>query len=208
MVNPRLPDGGPITLTSDLNMILPIYAYGQPVLKKVAATIAPDFEGLEQLIADMWETMYHAEGVGLAAPQVGMSVRLFVIDTLQLDKEEKKGDKEPGFKKVFLNAEMIDETGDRWTYEEGCLSIPRIRGDVERPPHIRLWYQDEHFQEFEETFTGINARVIQHEYDHIEGVLFTEHLKPLKKRLIQRKLDDIRQGKVSMDYKLRFYNGR
>lgn len=205
MVNPRLPDGGLITLTSDLNMILPIYAYGQPVLKKVAATIAPDFEGLEQLIADMWETMYHAEGVGLAAPQVGMSVRLFVIDTLQLDKEEKKGDKEPGFKKVFLNAEMIDETGDRWTYEEGCLSIPRIRGDVERPNTIRLRYLDEQFAEHEEVFTGVNARVIQHEYDHIEGVLFTERLKPLKKRLIQRKLDDIRLGKVNTDYKMKFF---
>ncbi len=189
-------------------MILPIYAYGQPVLKKVAATIEPGLEGLEQLIADMWETMYHADGVGLAAPQVGMSVRLFVIDTLQLDKDEKGGDKEPGFKKVFINAQMVDETGDLWTYEEGCLSIPRIRGDVQRPPHIRLRYQDENFQEHEETFTGVNARVIQHEYDHIEGVLFTERLKPLKKRLIQRKLEDIRQGKVSMDYKMRFYNVR
>ena len=189
-------------------MILPIYAYGQPVLKKVAAPIEPGFSGLEQLIADMWETMYAAEGVGLAAPQIGMSIRLFVIDTEQLDKEDKKGDTQPGFKKVFINAEMIDETGDLWTYEEGCLSIPRIRGDVERPPHIRIRYQDEQFQQHEDTFTGINARVIQHEYDHIEGVLFTEHLKPLKRRLIQRKLDDIRQGKVSMDYKLRFYNAR
>lgn len=189
-------------------MILPIYAYGQPVLKKVAAPIDSGFEGLEQLIADMWETMYHADGVGLAAPQVGMSVRLFVIDTLQLEKDEKDGDREPGFKKVFINAQKIDESGSLWTYEEGCLSIPRIRGDVERPPHIRLRYQDENFQEYEETFTGINARVIQHEYDHIEGILFTERLKPLKKRLIQRKLEDIRQGKISMDYKLRFANVR
>lgn len=189
-------------------MVLPIYAYGQPVLKKVAAPIEPGFEGLEQLLADMWETMYQAEGVGLAAPQVGMSIRLFVIDTEQLDKEDRKGDKEPGFKKVFINARMVDETGDLWTYEEGCLSIPRIRGDVERPPHIRIRYQDENFQEHEETFTGVNARVIQHEYDHIQGVLFTERLKPLKKRLIQRRLEDIRQGKITMDYKLRFYTGR
>lgn len=185
-------------------MILPIYAYGQPVLKKVAATIEPGFEGLEQLIADMWETMYHADGVGLAAPQVGLSVRLFVIDTLQLEKEDKGDDQEPGFKKVFINAQKVEESGKLWAYEEGCLSIPRIRGDVERPPHIRLRYQDENFQQFEETFTGINARVIQHEYDHIEGILFTERLKPLKKRLIQRKLEDIRQGKISMDYKMRF----
>ena len=190
-------------------MILPIYAYGQPVLKKVAAPIGPEFEGLEQLIANMWETMYHADGVGLAAPQIGMSIRLFVIDTEQLDKDEKdKKDKEPGFKKVFINAEMLDETGEAWTYEEGCLSIPRIRGDVERPPLIRLRYLDEQFQPHEESFSGINARVIQHEYDHIQGVLFTERLKPLKKRLIQRKLEDIRQGKISMDYKLRFYTGR
>lgn len=189
-------------------MILPIYAYGQPVLKKVAAPIEPGHQGLEQLIADMWETMYHAEGVGLAAPQVGVSIRLFVIDTLQLDKDERKGEKEAGFKKVFINAQMLDEVGELWTYEEGCLSIPRIRGDVERPPQIRIRYLDENFQEHEESFSGINARVVQHEYDHIEGVLFTEHLKPLKKRLIRRKLDDIRLGKVSMDYKLRFVNAR
>ena len=188
-------------------MILPIYAYGQPVLKKVAAPVEPGFEGLEQVIADMWETMYHADGVGLAAPQVGLGIRLFVIDTLQLEKEDKK-EREPGFKKVFLNAQLVEESGDSWTYEEGCLSIPRIRGDVERPPVIRLRYQDEQFREYEETFTGINARVIQHEYDHIEGVLFTERLKPLKKRLIQRKLDDIRSGKVSTDYKMRFISLR
>ena len=188
-------------------MILPIYAYGHPVLKKVALPIEPGFDGLEQVIADMWETMYHADGVGLAAPQVGLGIRLFVIDTLQLEKEDKK-DREPGFKKVFINARMVEETGDLWTYEEGCLSIPRIRGDVERPPVIRIRYQDEQFQEHEETFTGVNARVIQHEYDHIEGVLFTERLKPLKKRLIQRKLDDIRSGKVNTDYKMRFFNLR
>lgn len=189
-------------------MVLPIYAYGQPVLKKVATPIEPGYEGLDELIANMWETMYQADGVGLAAPQIGLSIRLFVIDTEQLDKDEKKGEREPGFKKVFINAEMIDETGEGWTYEEGCLSIPRIRGDVERPPHIRLRYLDENFQPHEESFTGINARVIQHEYDHIQGVLFTERLKPLKKRLIQRKLEDIRQGKITMEYKLRFYAGR
>jgi len=184
-------------------MILPIYAYGQPVLKKMAAPIGPDYPDLATIIANMWETMYHAEGVGLAAPQVGMPIRLFVIDTLQLEKEDKK-DKEPGFKKVFINAQMLDETGPEWTYEEGCLSIPNIRGDVVRPPVIRLRYLDDNFQEHEETFSGVNARVIQHEYDHIEGVLFVERLKPLKKRLIQRKLENIRVGKVNTDYKMRF----
>lgn len=189
-------------------MLLPIYAYGHPVLKKVAAPLAPDYPGLQDLIANMWETMYHAEGVGLAAPQVGASIRLFVVDTLQLEKDEKKDPKEEGFKKVFINAQKVDETGEPWTYEEGCLSIPRIRGDVERPPTIRLRYMDENFAEHEETFAGVNARVVQHEYDHIDGVLFTERLKPLKKRLIQRKLENIRIGKISTDYKMKFYNVR
>lgn len=184
-------------------MVLPIYAYGQPVLKKVAESIGPDYPDLAELIANMWETMYAAEGVGLAAPQIGLAVRLFVIDTEQLEKPDKP-DQEKGFKKVFINAEMLDETGELWSYEEGCLSIPRITGDVERLPHIRLRYLDEQMVEHEELFEGINARVIQHEYDHIQGVLFTEHLKPLKRRLIRRKLDNIRDGKIETDYKMRF----
>lgn len=188
-------------------MILPIYAYGQPVLKKVAVAITPDYENLDKLLADMWETMYHADGVGLAAPQVGLPIRLFVADTEQVDRKEPKEGDEP-FKRVFINAQMIEETGDDWTYEEGCLSIPDIRGDVERPSVIRVRWQDEHFKEHEAVFTGINARVIQHEYDHIEGILFTEKLKPLKKRFIQRKMDAIRMGKISTDYKMRFYNVR
>jgi peptide deformylase len=188
-------------------MILPIYAYGHPVLKKIAADIDPDYPGLQELIADMWETMYKADGVGIAAPQVGFSIRLFVIDTEQLErKEEKEGD--IGFKRVFINAQKVEEYGDTWNYEEGCLSIPNIRGDVERPKNLRIQWLDEHFQPHEETFTGINARVIQHEYDHLQGVLFTELLKPLKRRLVQRKLEDIRLGKVSADYKLRFYTAR
>lgn len=182
-------------------MILPIFAYGQPVLKKKAAPISSDYPELDVLVANMWETMYNAHGVGLAAPQIGLSIRLFVIDTLQLKGEEEGHE---GFKKVFINAEMLDENGQAWAYEEGCLSIPDIRGDVERQAAIRLRYLDEKFQPFEETFTGINARVIQHEYDHIEGILFTERLKPLKKRLIQRKLDAIRQGKISSDYRMKF----
>ena len=148
------------------------------------------------------------DGVGLAAPQIGQSIRLFVIDTLQIEQDEKDEPPFQGFKKVFINARKVEETGKPWSYEEGCLSIPRIRGDVERPETIRLRYQDENFVEYEETFTGINARVVQHEYDHIDGVLFTEKLKPLKKRLIQRKLEDIRLGKINVEYKMRFFNGR
>jgi peptide deformylase len=188
-------------------MILPIYAYGQPVLKKVATPIGPDYPGLTELIANMWDTMDNADGVGLAAPQIGLSIRLFVIDSTEVDRK-KLNDGDAGFRRVFINATMLEETGPDWVYEEGCLSIPKISGDVERPPVIRLRWQDEQFVEHEETFSGINARVIQHEYDHLEGVLFTEKLKPLKKRLIQRKLDAIRLGKISADYKMRFFNVR
>lgn len=182
-------------------MILPIYAYGQPVLKKEGQPIDRDYPGLEQLIADMWETMYHAEGVGLAAPQIGHSIRLFVVDTMQMMKE---GSDLVGIKKVFINAEIVDEEGAPWEYEEGCLSIPDIRGDVERLPRIRLQYLDEKFHSHDEVFDGMNARVIQHEYDHIDGILFVEHLKPLKRRLIQRRLQAIKEGKVQADYRLKF----
>lgn len=183
-------------------MILSIYAYGQPVLRQQAAEIGPDYPGLDQLIADMWETMYHAEGVGLAAPQIGKSIRLFVVDTLQL--EEKGRKVEQAVKKVFINAQLLNETGDRWTYEEGCLSIPDIRAEVERQPEIRIRYMDEQFQEHEEVYTGVTARVIQHEYDHIEGILFIEHLSPIKKTMIRSKLENIRKGKVKADYKMKF----
>jgi peptide deformylase len=190
-------------------MILPIFAFGQPVLKKIAAPIGPDYPELAALIDNMWETMYHADGVGLAAPQIGQAIRLFVIDTLQINRDKKDKDAkefaQPGFKKVFINAQVLEETGEPWNYEEGCLSIPNIRGDVERPDTLRIRWQDESFETFEDTFTGVNARVIQHEYDHIQGVLFTEKLKPLKKRLIQRRLEDIRMGKVNVDYKMKFY---
>lgn len=182
-------------------MILPIYAYGQPVLKQVAKDIAQDYPDLQELIANMWETMYNASGVGLAAPQVGLPIRLFVIDTIQIKDEDKKAE---GIKRVFINAHKIEEQGEPWTYEEGCLSIPDVRGDVDRPPTLRLRWMDENFQAHEETFIGVNARVIQHEYDHIDGVLFVEHLKPVKKRLVRRKLEDIRKGKVKAEYKLKF----
>ncbi|NNF20421.1 MAG: peptide deformylase [Saprospiraceae bacterium] len=182
-------------------MILPIYAFGQKILKQVGKEIGQDFEDLDTLIANMWETMYNAKGIGLAAPQVGKSLRLFLVDTKQIEEEEQE---HVGIKKVFINAEMIEESGEEMNYEEGCLSIPDIRGDVLRQPTIRIWYQDENFEEHEEDFTGINARVIQHEYDHIEGKLFTEKLQPLKKRLIKRKLDNIRKGKIAVDYRMRF----
>lgn len=182
-------------------MILPVFAYGQPVLKKMADTIDKDYPELETLLTNMWETMYNASGVGLAAPQIGKGIRIFLVDTIQLQEEGEEG---KGLKKTFINAEIIEESGDEWPYEEGCLSIPDVRGDVERKEKVTIRYQDENFEEVTETYEGLNARVIQHEYDHIEGVLFTEKLKPLKKRMVQRKLDAIRKGNVSADYKLKF----
>ena len=189
-------------------MILPIYAYGQPVLKKMAEDIDKDYPELEILIANMFETMYKAEGVGLAAPQIGSAIRIFLVDTLtpqEKDKEEEG--KEPefqGIKKVFINAEMIDETGKNGTFEEGCLSIPDITGDVDRLDTIKIRYVDENFEEHIEVYDGTNARVIQHEYDHLEGILFTEKLKPLKRRLIKRKLEKLKKGLYKGEYKLKF----
>ena len=182
-------------------MILPIYAYGHGVLKKKGENISPDYPDLPQLIANMWETMENAHGVGLAAPQVGLSIRLFVIDTFDMMEESHK---EEGMRKVFINAQKLEEGGEVSAYEEGCLSIPEIRGDVDRPAQLRLRYLDEQFVEHEEVFIGINARVIQHEYDHIDGILFVEHLRPLKKRLIKRKLDNIKKGDVKSTYKMKF----
>ena len=181
-------------------MILPIYIYGQPVLKQVAAEIPRDYEGLAELVDNMWETMYNAHGVGLAAPQIGKSVRMFLVDTEQLEDEESD---HQGIKKVFINAEKIEETGEHWEYEEGCLSIPDIRGDVSRRENLRIRYYDLDWQLHEEEFDGINARVIQHEYDHIDGVLFVEHLKPLKRRMIQRRLDSMRKGILKAEYAVR-----
>jgi peptide deformylase len=185
-------------------MILPIFAFGQPVLKKKALDIDADYPDLSSLIANMYETMYHAHGVGLAAPQIGLSIRLFVMDTIQVMEE---GEKEKGIKKAFINPEKIEETGEIKPYEEGCLSIPQIRGDVDRPEIIHIKYLDEQFVEHIETYEGLNARVIQHEYDHIEGLLFIEKLKPLKKQLIKRKLDAIRKGQVEVDYRMKFVVG-
>ena len=183
-------------------MLLPIYAYGQPVLKKVAEDISPDYPNLSKLIENMWETMYEAHGVGLATPQIGQAIRLFTIDTEQIEKEEES--QHVGFKKVFINAQKIEESGEKWSYEEGCLSIPNIRGEVMRKPFLTIRYLDEHFVEHTETFDGVNARVIQHEYDHIDGILFTDHLSPVKRTLIRNKLENIRRGKVNAEYKMRF----
>lgn len=182
-------------------MILPIYAYGQPVLKRKAADIGPGYPELQTLIANMWETMYHADGVGLAAPQIGLSIRLFVVDSTQVERKEKNGE---GIKKVFINAQIIEEYGERFSMEEGCLSIPKIHGEVERPSIVRIRWMDEQFVEHEAEFDGFDARVIQHEYDHIEGKLFVEKLKPLKKRMIQRRLEEIREGRINANYRMKF----
>lgn len=182
-------------------MILPIYGYGQPVLKKRAEDIHREFPDLKELIENMWETMYNANGVGLAAPQIGLPIRLFVVDTTQMFKEK---DKDKGFKRVFINAQKIEETGEEWCYEEGCLSIPDVRGEVDRPECILLKSMDENFNESTEKFDGINARVIQHEYDHIDGVLFVDKLSPVRKRLVRGKLAAMLKGKVSHDYRMKW----
>lgn len=181
-------------------MILPIIAYGHPILKKVCLPITKDFLQLEELISNMWETMYNAKGVGLAGPQVGIGHRIFLVDTIQLEKE----DDQDGIKQVFINAQILSEKGAPWAYEEGCLSIPKLVGDVERQEEVTIEYFDENFVKSTKTFTGMNARVIQHEYDHIEGILFTERLKPLKRRLIARKLEQIKKGKIEPDYRMKF----
>lgn len=190
-------------------MILPIVAYGAPVLRKVANKITEDYPQLDKFIQDMWETMYYSNGVGLAAPQVNRDIRLFVIDTEQIfenleDDEKGKYPDAPGVKKVFINPHLKELEGEEWAYNEGCLSIPKIREDIMRPETIVLEYMDEHFEPHTETFNGITARVIQHEYDHLEGKLFIDYLKPLRRKLLQGKLSDISKGKVKVDYKMTF----
>ena len=184
-------------------MILPIVAFGDPVLKKVCEDIDEDYNNLKELIENMFETMVNANGVGLAAPQIGLDIRLFIVDATPLAEDEENKDLE-GFKKVFINAEIIEESGKEWKFNEGCLSIPEIREDVDRKPEIHITYFDENFRYKEEKFSGIAARIIQHEYDHIEGILFTEHLNPLKRRLLKRKLADISKGNINVNYKMKF----
>lgn len=185
-------------------MILPIIAYGTHVLRRQADPIAAEYPELEKLIANMWETMYNAHGVGLAAPQIGLSIRLFVVDSVQLEDDEEREMEQTGIKKVFINAQILHEDGEPWLYEEGCLSIPDIRAEVSRPDLVRIRYFDENFQEHTEEFDGLNGRIIQHEYDHIEGKLFTDRISPLKRRLLKNRLEDITKGKVDVRYKMKF----
>ena len=189
-------------------MVLPIVAYGDPVLRKVGKEIDENYPGLEELIENMRETMKNAKGVGLAAPQIGKAIRLFLVDTSPFSDDEELSEEEQnflkGFNKVFINAKIINEEGDEWVFSEGCLSIPNINEDVFRQEQITVEFYDEKFKKHTETVGGLAARVIQHEYDHIEGKLFTDKLSSLKKRLIKKKLDNISKGKVDVEYRMRF----
>ncbi|MGF1559317.1 MAG: peptide deformylase [Flavobacteriaceae bacterium] len=189
-------------------MILPIVAYGDPVLRKVAEDIGADYPKLKELMTDMWQTMYQANGVGLAAPQIGLPIRLFVVDTTPFSDDEDLSEAEQkllnGFKRVFINAHIDQEVGEEWAFNEGCLSIPDVREDVKRKETITITYVDENFMEKTETYGGLLARVIQHEYDHVEGILFTDRLSPLKKRLIKGRLGNISKGNIKVDYRMRF----
>jgi len=191
-------------------MILPIVAYGDPVLRKMGKEIDKEYPELDTLIANMKETMYNAHGVGLAAPQVGKAIRLFMVDTSPFAEDEDLEEEErkvlADFKHVFINPKIIEEKGDEWPFNEGCLSIPDIREDVFRQEEITIEYQDENFDKHTKTLNGLAARVFQHEYDHIEGILFTDKLSSLKKRLIKKKLENISKGKVKADYRMRFPN--
>jgi peptide deformylase len=182
-------------------MILPIVAFGHPNLRKLSVDITPDYPGLEQLITDMWETMYYSVGVGLAAPQVNKQIRLFVIDATPYEKEHPEV---AGFKKVFINARIVEQKGEEWPFSEGCLSIPDIHEDVMRPAEVHLTYYDETFTFHDEWFSGISARVIQHEYDHLEGVLFVDKIHPLRKIMLKRKLTEISKGEIEPRYKMIF----
>lgn len=181
-------------------MILPIFLYGHSVLKERCKEIDEKQPDLEELISNMWETMYAAQGVGLAAPQIGKSIRLFLVDTIQMKEE---GDEKEGIKQAFLNPEILEEKGEEWSYEEGCLSIPNVRGDVDRKEIVRIKYQDTSFKWHEAEFDGLEGRVIQHEYDHIDGKLFIDYLKPIRKRRVQKKLNNIKKGIVDADYKIK-----
>jgi len=183
-------------------MVYPIVIYGTPLLRKKSEDITPDYEGLEKLIEDMFETMYSSDGIGLAAPQIGKNIRLFVIDAnvMAEDDPELKG-----FKRVFINAQIVEESGEEWPYNEGCLSLPTIREDVKRKAKIKIKYVNEKFEECEEELDGIKARIVQHEYDHLEGVLFVDHLSAIRKKMIRRRLDNISNGKVNVNYRCKFY---
>jgi len=189
-------------------MILPIIAYGDPVLRKTGKDITNEYPNLDALLENMFETMYEARGIGLAAPQVGVPIRIFIVDATPFEEDKELTEEERAFlstfKQVFINAKIIEETGDEWAFNEGCLSIPDIREDVFRNDTIKIEYLDENFEKYTKKFDGIVARIIQHEYDHIEGVLFTDKLSALKKRLIKGKLSNISKGKIKVDYRMRF----
>jgi peptide deformylase len=190
-------------------MILPIVAYGDPILKKECEEINKNYPDLQQLISDMFETMYKAKGVGLAAPQIGKNIRLFIVDGSPFAEDEDEED-DPmaegieNFKKVFINPIIEEEDGKEWPFQEGCLSIPKIRENVSRKPEITVSYYDENWELKEESYSGYAARIFQHEYDHIEGILFTDYLSPLKRKLIQKKLNNITNGEIEIEYKMRF----
>lgn len=193
-------------------MILPIVAYGDPVLRKVAEAIDAAYPDLEKLITNMKETMYNASGVGLAAPQIGKAIRLFLIDASPFAEDDDLSEEErtvlKSFNRVFINPKILEEEGEEWIFNEGCLSIPDVREDVSRQPKITIEYQDENFTVHTETLEGLAARVFQHEFDHIEGILFTDKLSTLKKRIIKKKLENISKGKISADYRMRFPNAK
>jgi peptide deformylase len=198
----------PLTLQKiERKMILPIAAYGNAVLRKVAEDITPGYPDLDKLIANMWETLYHSNGVGIAAPQINKSIRLFVVDTEQIvdgfdDEDRRLYPNEKAIKQTFINAQIINTSGQPWDYNEGCLSIPKVRENITRNAKVKIRFVDEHFTEHEQEFSGITARVILHEYDHIDGKLFIDYLPPLKRRLIKKKLEDISAGKVKVDYRM------
>ena len=191
-------------------MILPIVGYGDPVLRKVGAEISQEYPNLAELIANMYDTMYNAYGVGLAAPQIGLAIRLFIVDTAPFSESDDLSTEEAqqlkGFKKTFINAKIVKEEGNEWGFNEGCLSIPDVREDVFRKERITIEYFDENFVKHTEVYDGLIARVIQHEYDHIEGVLFTDKISSLKKTLIKKRLQNIIDGKIRADYKMKFFN--
>ena len=184
-------------------MILPIYVYGWPLLRKKSEDITSDYPDLQQLIANMYETMYQAEGCGLAAPQIGLNIRLIVIDGVALADDEKPDDMLRTFRKVFINPVITEHTGEEWANEEGCLSFPRLRESVKRPKKVKIEYMDEHFIPHGEEYEGMAARIIQHEYDHIEGIFFIDRISPLRRKLIVAKLNAIAKGKTDCKYRIK-----
>ena len=183
-------------------MIYPIHVFGMPALRKVAQDIDSSYEGLDQLIEDMFETMYQADGAGLAAPQIGLSDRIIVIDASKVEDEEDESIKD--FKKVIINPHIIEEEGEEWEFNEGCLSLPNVREDVKRKPRVRIKYMDENFKEYDEYFEGYQARIMQHEMDHLNGILFTDRIAPLRKRMLNARLKAISKGNTEVKYKIRF----